>query len=1534
LVVAVGIAFLFAAVSPLIPSGVYTQWHNVLYAAAAAWILATALYRIAKGESVWRINVLGVLMILVAMSVYMTYVNIYAKPASVQMEKDLEVLEDARQTYEKYFAQVAAHTATATSAIITVATVLAPFTLGLSTAVLIMFVDLAIDVINEFMSMVASYLGFAYSTLAVLGTLVRMVEIFPAVFAPIAAVAVPSKRVIATAAYLAAVPLLLAIAVATAPGLAPLSGSPQVEQEKFTQPVAVRINTNTPIVVEFKSPYVYHNGTHWINSSQWWWYTVPPPGANVTLTNGTWTLTRYIYMWVSYPVGTTFTLVLKNGTVAAGITKFNSTNATYIYPVPEATFNLYVPYKWFDGWSAAASLKPNITGITTDGKLNATWTFKYECYGTVSQCPGIEWKVDGLAAEFQRLDVKVLYTEYADVSHFTWDGKVSMDKKDWDKICNATQSAILSTFGASCSGWHPTRQWKATIDVNSQPKIECKTVGNETRCEEVETWHRAVVSVSLLYVAAPEPAVAGFLRGNRSTKDVVDPTFGYAFFALSSVFQPGAMFASLAAAFTEPFSWIWTSLIPWGLRLVYTLIAVTAGTAGVLIIVGAGAPILRILGLSQFFQVKMRMGSVETTILQLASKGLATAGRGGSVAGSVASAAAGEVAKDATSSWIRYAQMWAFYTSSALRWTVWLWRFDPIRLAVAAWLSAYIGSRTLMSIVIKAPHPRLQPAADAMAKLIEYTLRHLKGMHLLVHHGPPATLEGMTARYASEALDWVWATTHLRIDWMMARLIAYILHRAYHMSGGNMTLAALWTTTMLRPPRHTGDLAAFTVVYGIKAKPFPVHPTNLVEGFKLFRLNYTEEQAAARYLAYFGYDYARLKQAWETYKDWFTRNTDISKPEMFTYLPADSNLRRAIAEFAIERWKQGDHNALLFSPIPEFRRMAAEQLGVKVTPEGNTQPIWNMWLKGAAQAAARGDIETALRLAPGPMGQQMQLYEPLQTDFTSVNKLKGVMDDIVDKAAQAAGVKRSVVETGVWKMLEDPRMRTTLKLDGDYKKLEKALRDTVADILPPEIIKNALPKIMQDGETLKGIYELLKEDRPQWFESMPEHVQAQILEKLPYGDWSYVYSPKYAGEIADITWREIARTGDVVEHRVLDYLPPSAREAVAMQRLAALDTPIQPQAAPSASAAADYSQYARAMQMFGIMSYEVAEGSMVVEKHIRPEDLAAFGSPTEVRRMLAETAAFANASEKYYDEGRDYIPLKVEGKDEEEVERKLREFLEGQLQEIRDTARAAGLSKAEAEAAAERWLKMLTSSEYADFRDKLLELALEEDGPDAYMALLNMIEAAGNRAAVKEPEATAVERLEEAVQLVPEQIAPVDVQFAPVEDNEPVWEVEEYAEAEVGMVKDEDHAEAVKRILGISFTEDDAVAYDVSSRYGLPHDVAARLAEDFGEYAKEVAKEVKRVDDWLAKAGADDEFRRRYIEQNLDRIVSDADSVIRELAEKAAEKAPKELQDLIAEDLAKGKFDEVNWKLSQIEQYCESKGGCTPEERRDLYSKL
>jgi phosphoenolpyruvate-protein kinase (PTS system EI component) len=90
----------------------------------------------------------------------------------------------------------------------------------------------------------------------------------------------------------------------------------------------------------------------------------------------------------------------------------------------------------------------------------------------------------------------------------------------------------------------------------------------------------------------------------------------------------------------------------------------------------------------------------------------------------------------------------------------------------------------------------------------------------------------------------------------------------------------------------------------------------------------------------------------------------------------------------------------------------------------------------------------------------------------------------------------------------------------------------------------------------------------------------------------------------------------------------------------------------------------------------------------------------------------------------------------------------------------------------------------------------------------------------------------------------------------------------------------------------------------------------------------------MREAGLSDEERAKILTERAADIAENPRRVIEELAEKLAERAPKELRDLVAEDLRRGNFGDVNWKLSQIEKYCAYKGGCTPEERRDLYRRL
>jgi|GEM_PF-6819509 len=1504
---AVGAALLLAAVSALLPHGVYGRWHDVLYAAAAAWILASVLYRAARGEPLWRVNLLGALLVLGIISAYMAYAKMYAAPASLQIAKNLETLEEARQMYEVLFAQTAAHTAVAASAVITAAVVIAPFTLGLSVAVALLLVDLAVDVVNEFMSTAAGYLGFAYAAVSVLVPVVKAVEAFPAVYAPVAAAAVPSKRTVAVAAYVAAIPLLVSIAVATAPGLPPVPSVVPVEKG-LVQPGSVRIETNAPVVVEFKAPYVHHNGTHWVNSSQWWWYTVLPPGGNLTLPNGTWTLTRYIYMWTERPVGVVFTIA--NATYGVGLlnyTGFNSTVA-YFYPRANRTFVIALPYSWTDGWSAAASQEPKARALT-GGRLNATWVFEYRCYGTAAECPGASWTVHGLAAVFHDLAVAVRHVENAEVDAARHAADAAMREEDWERICNATSSAVMSILGAGCAPWHPTKAWGVEVEVRSTPVVECRQVGNQTVCEEVAAWHAALVSVSLLYSSAPMPAVSGFQRGLHTTRDLVDLIFGYALYALTSFFPllPGAVLAPLAAKFVEPFAWIWGSLIPWALRLVYTLVAVTAGAAGLLVIVGAGAPALKLLGISQFFQLRLRAGQVESALMQLASRGLAHAGRGASAAVPAAEAAVEPAVKPAAEPWLKSAQMLALYASSALRWATWLWRFDPLRLVAALSAAGYVGSKTGLRISVAAPHPRLQPLADALAKVVEYSARYLKGMHLLAMHSPPLTPEGQAAASSAKALDWLWATTHLRLDWYAAKAFARVFHKAYELTQ-DLRLAAAWSLLVWRPPRHTGDIAAFMVLYEIRGKPLPVLPGDLVEGFRRFGFIYTEEQAAALYLRRFGYDYSRLKAAWEAYRDYFTRNTYASSPELLVSLPAVDFARSAMARFAVERLKEGDPRALYFSPIPEFRKLAAEELGVEVTPEGGVKPIWDLWLRGASRAVERGDVGAVLRLAPGPMGQRLQLYEPSASEPDGV---RDVMMRIVEKAA-ARGVGRDVAEAGVWKMLEDPQARRWLGLDYEYRRLEDAIRRAVEDVLPREVVEAALPQVMR-GDVLRAIYEVAKEDRAPWYEGLPEHVQAAAMERLPYGDWSYAHNLRYALELADVKWREVTPDGQVVERSVVDFMPRRLREAVEQAlpayRLAQLESmPPTPVKIEDSVVVVDYAPYVKIAKAYQVDGYEVAEGGGSAHRAIRPEDLAALGRPEEVGRMLAEAARFSAASAETYDEGYDFISRP----------------LSEQLEEVRRVAREAG---ADEEEAARRLLAFYIGQEYADLRERLLTEAMEAGEVDVVVALHRRMEEAERLVeAARRPEG-APRAVDERLQPAPERYVPVEERYVPADVEEPVEDGYERVDVEVGRVGDEDHVEAVRRILGIDLSEAPELA-------DLPRDVAERLVEEFGPYAGTVAENVRRVDGWMRQVGVDDETRHEVLRRRLDEIAASPEEVIRDLAEEAARRAPRELQDLVAEDLAAGRIDEVNWKLANVMQYCASKGGCSADERRDMYRRL
>lgn len=1519
-------ALLFAVAVSLLPTQPGTV--PLLYTAAAAMLAGELVYSLARRREP-KAELAALAVALAAVSIYAAY-SYLVGPASQQLARDLQSIAEARQIWLEYFSRIAASVGTVVSIAEYALIALAPVTGG-ATAAIAWAVSEAVDVIDEAMTMVADYIGYAYSVTAILIPVVRFAELFPAFFVPLSALFVKSKKGMALAAYLALAPLAVAYAVSAVPALQPPAIQPPPKLPFNTTTLgAVLIKSDAWVVAEFAGP----NGSAF-------WYSIPPGRlVNVTLPVGTWKLDRIIFDFVPLPAD--IELTVKNGTVlravnytigsvtAPGTAMYVDASSDAVqygedkWAVVLPNGTIYInAYRWWEMWSAAATLPPNAHG-RWDTPRNATWVFRYACYGTAEECGARTYSVSGLAADFVDLYVKVLSAGNATVSYDASYTPAYVSPYFWNQLCAASTTPIQQFFGAAqCPAWKPAQSWRATATVEPTPVYN----GTGPNATEVRTWHVAVVAVTLLYNPVQVPILAGFAAPGPNGTVVTAATVGaaYAYGLIDALrMVPGvsapASLLQLGQEAAAPFVWV-IQLVGWGIGLVYALIAVTAGAAGLLILLDAGGPLLRLLGLEHFLspRLSLRMGNLDIMPIQLASSGLTKLGASGSAVGSATQSVVDQAVKAATKSWVAYAKMWALYASSVLKWAVAIYK-NPWSAAASAAAAGYVAAKVegpsifVRQVKVTAPHPSLRPAARALEALLNAGLRggaavsiglyrYAKGLHYIMH---PSGLEH--ASKAKEAARAFWAAVHFRVDYFAAKYLGYVMRRAFELTG-DARLSALWTLFMWRPPRHSGDIAAFLYAAGMR-RPVMVSSAALAEGFRLFGLKLTPEQAAAMWLSRFGYDYAKIK----AYVDAHKLSIDPA------YLPSTPTLRRYLAEHGIvERLRQGDPTALYLASLKEFRRMAREELGLLVGKDGSVKPAWDMWLRGGKAAAERGDISAVLRLPPGEMGGKIRYYEPASAEYSSLRELRRAMEAAVRHAA-AAGIPREVAERGAWAAMADPVQRAWLGLDSAYSKVVDALKRSVSDIIPKDVAERGAAALT--GEQLRALYEFIKSDRPQWFELLPEHVQQQVLERLPYGDWDYVYNLKYAAAVADISWREITKTGQVVEHRVMDYLP--VRDALLAERLAAFESlPAAPLPA-SPAPPPDWSEAERLARKLGATSYETPQG----EAPIRID--AAARTPEEARRMLLEAAEADAAVRRYYDEGVD-----VPGSYEKLVEA------------LRDMA--GGDEEAAARAAKE------TAAFVLAFSGELSDMAAEEGYPEVAAAVSELadkisksvkVEAEGEAAAVAGEEV--VGEAEEVVGETEEVIK---------EDEEAVGEEREEGKEGEGKelpLDEEERAKEALRRLGIDLDElsreanrrveearrraeeerDRALADELARRYDIPREAADALVGRFGGGASAVAEDVRRVDQWMREAGFSDEERARLLAERIDDVVDDPGRVIDELARRAAERVDKELRDLVAEDLKRGRFGEVNYKLAQIERYCEAKGGCTPEERRDLYRKL
>jgi hypothetical protein len=1528
---AFAVALLFAFATAQLPAQPVSA--SLLYAAAALAVAGEMIYAVFVRRRP-KLDLIPIAVALAALSAYAAYSHLSGS-ASQRLEHTLQSIEEARQVWLEQFSRVAGSVGVVVGIAEYALYALAPVTGGLSLTIApaVWAVGEAVDVVNEAMSTVAGYIGYAYAMVSILLPVVKFIEHFSALFVPLSLLFIRSRKGMAISAYLALVPLIVAHAVSNAPALPPPSLL-EVPKLPFnvTTMGAVLVKSNAWVVAEFAGP----NGTKF-------WYTIPPnKEVEVPLPTGNWTLTRAIYAFSPIYMGAKVSV--KNGTAYGNYTINNATGpGIRIIPSADRKISIDIGYSWAEDWQLAATRKPDIQTAwipvrgegyqddivgdigsiysTTTWASNATWVFEYSCYGTASQCGAQRYEVSGVAADFVKLYVRVLYEEKVNIRASASHWQTAVSPMDWELVCKASSSPLHEFLGASrCPAWHPAQSWSASVEIEPIPEYVNGT--------EVPAVYRAKVAVVLLYRPVATPAVAGFTAwGPNGTlitaASAVGSYFAYGFLdALRKASLPLPhlnLIENFAAPVAAQLIWVmW--LVGWGIGLVYMLIATAAAGAGLLLVLNVEGPLIRLLGLEHFLspRLSLRMGNTDVLPFQFVASRLTKFGAGSGVMASAAGRVTGQITKAAVAPWIAYAKMWALYSSSMLKWFITIYRSPWVALANAL-AAVYVARKVeklripLPVVKVTAPRPWMRPAARMLEALTNVSIRsalamlsagyrYSKALHYMMHpsgFGP--------AERVREGLRYFTAAMHLRIDYFIAKYYAWVLKKAVAVTG-DLRLAALWTITVGRPPRHQGDVAAWMLIEGIKGRPLLVTSALLAEGFRRFRIKTTPEQAAALWLQRYGYSYSAIKAYLTAHKI----EVDLA------LLPAARELRLYLARHGVEMWRQGDPNAHLLASIKEFRMLLKKELAIEISKDGAVKPVWDAWLKGAAKIAAKeGSLEARIRevlnLPPGKMGERISLFATEGHDPAPLKALRKELEkakeDAVEKLVKL-GVDRSTAEKGVWSVLADKNQSALMKLDAERDAVLNALKKAADGIIPPEMAKKGADALT--GEQLAALYELLKtKEEVMWIERLPDHVRDEALKRLPYGDPSYAYSPKYAAQIADISWGEIRPDGKVVQHKVLDYLPDPVKAAVVAQRLAALDAAPAPPAPPlPPTPPPDWRPVEELARKLGVTSFETPQG----EVKIKADAIAP--TPEEARRMIIEAAKFAAAGEKYYDEGAGMPKTYNE--------------LTEELKKLAGDSYDVALKK--------------TVDFFMTHAEELADLAALEGDLEAVDAVFNILREAGREVRVEaeerpvEPvveEAEAVEGTEEAVEEATEMVG----EEAVAEPGEEAAAGEEAAEGapEVDLEEEERKAREALRRLGIDLDEldrDSFYAEDLSKRYGVPREVAVDLVRELGPRGAEaLAEDFRKVDRWMEEAGLSDEERAKILAERAQDIIEDPKSVIEELAEKLAEKAPKELRDLVAEDLKKGDFGAVNWKLSQIERFC-SKRECTPEEKRNLYRLL
>ncbi len=951
--------------------------YSLVYAAGAVWLSVLLVYYLLSRRPLYAMPV-GGLAVALAFIVLYPWVMGWANDKAF---RDLAVFEQSRQCILDTVGTAAVHVSFATDVITTAGAVLGLFTLGISTAVASIIADAIISAFASLVHAIVAYLSYAESILGTAVAAVNLAPSFAALAAPLLATLMPDRRGAAVAAAVASAPVVLGAAFLLTPPLTPYDAC-HTGKTNMALNSAVYAKADGPITLVFEG----------ISYGGWNVTIVYSPVVEGKLYIPAGNYTAYaIWSFIPIPLGE-----VRAPPREAAVANVTIANRTASLPDIPSTANLSISItRYVDEWTFASDKRPDRQSYEGIYKTY-TYVINYSCYGTSAECPGFSLVYSALG-QIVRVVIRVYESQNV---YYSTDTSVTnataISEELWEQICHIGEVP----FGY-CPGYRQPTRGEAVASITPVVEYECTYYVNGTCQQYEERRLERRFRAEVVFYAWPlsAPRLAGILHDGERTYDWVVGL-------LALAFPPFGLAGAIAKYFGGMIAWLTTALIPYLLSLIYAEIAVVLGIGGVLALIGAGNVFWQWLHVNLIAKMRWGFDPIRTP-LRLIRTTARYMGRGESPLTSVTVQTTKEVVKEVVKEPVKKASMAWFGVAAAVRgWEMlyygdaWLW---PAYGAQAAALYRHLRS-TDFTLTRR----------EALARSLFYTLTPAGHVY---------------ARRLDAYIYWLQSAAYLRAD-AFAALAAKQFREAYLHNlelTGSRRLAVELTLAFRRPATATD--AAFYVLGHLGPKPRK-YLTPVVEELAR-RLGITPEEAARRWMAVYGYDYDRV--------------------------------REALSKLGIELSPQGVISLPLYKEASEYiasRLIAMGEYGLAAAFKW-TDAVREFEARYASlDALARGDAEAWRRYVVAVARE----WEPLRVETRP--------SDVVEAVDALRWIASRLVYRGGEYHLDYGGLMPLEKAAMAYPEVWEKITTLVGGILPEDLVMRALSK----PETAYAIYALAQEE--------------------------------------------------------------------------------------------------------------------------------------------------------------------------------------------------------------------------------------------------------------------------------------------------------------------------------------------------------------------------------------------------------------------------------------------------------------------------